>query len=594
MFDPVNYSLTRQSTGIISRLAKIIVNNNNGTFEVVTIDDLPQITYTAYGTGDSDFDIDDEVVLTILPQSSTTVAYIVSNKKIFSQSTTVLVGSPTDGSYTDGAVNIYPTDTIADAVDKLNETIMAFHPMAPYLGQPINAVGDGDVTFVFSSNIVLAYISDGNGFYLTNGNENTQKYIYKKGVTHTFKTNSHIRGFITGAIFRLKFESTLISELTISDPSVNESNSHIYFTNARQNAAGKWEKHAHFQLNMDALLPNGGWFNINFEQEVEGNLYTDTISGFFDAHQDVLNNALSISLNISSISTTYLSGVNFIRSGNFNVITNMSNLFYEAHVANSLVLNLTGMGCQNKTYTRSDFVPIKYDDVVSKSYVADINEISIQSAGVSGSSTGTNAFNSVTRSASSNVMINTYNTQSTENNDYFRDEFYRLPDGTWNSLPVSLTGQWNSNISLLSNNGLQVLNGLFYPKVNYSVYLPSGNPDYSIADNNRVYIRSLKLSVTPRTNGTITINGMDFNQLGSTWEAYVKLPGLTGWLNLWEPFDVAFFTGADGQGIHVSHTASSITYSTGSFSTGGTDYTIIIKIMMKRTCNLILTRIMYS
>jgi hypothetical protein len=283
-----------------------------------------------------------------------------------------------------------------------------------------------------------------------------------------------------------------------------------------------------------------------------------------------------------------------VNTGSFNVGFNLGNLFYESHIAGPITLNLNGIGAQNKSYVRGDFSPIIYNDTAIKTYTAAISGIQLQTSNISASLTASNAFNAITNSATSNILLNTIGNTATESDERFTDEYYRLSPGNWNSLPASLTGNWNSNTSLLSNNGLQIMNGLQYPKINFSIYSPLGNPDYTGCTGDRVYYRVLRLAGTPKTNGTLTINGMDYASLGTTWELYIKIPGQTGWLKTWLPFDSATFQGTEGQGIHISHTSTSITYSTGSFSTGNANYSIVVRIMMKQTCNVKLTRLIYS
>jgi len=594
MFDPINYSLTRQSTGIISRLAKITQDNLNGTFEVLTIDDLPQSTFTAYGLGDQDFEIDNEVMITLIPNNSTSIAYIGTNiKEVVIPTDDITIGTPTDGTYEGGLVALTSSDTIADAFDAVNLMMADLHPLAPYLGQPSNSIGDGRVSFVPSSNIASDYISNGNGYYNTGGNENTIQTIFRKGVFHEFRTGSWIRGIEVGTIFRLKYNGAVVDTLTITDPTINESSTNMYFSNSRQNVSGGWEKQIHFQINLNAELPNGGWFSLGFEQELPSILHTDSYSGFFSDHRDVVVNSFIVNLN-NLTSTTHLSGLNFIKSGDYTVGWNVTNLFYESYRNTPIALQLNGIGASNKNYSRTEFLPIIYNDPAVKSYAANIAGIDIQTDTITASISATNTFSNDSENFSGDFLLNTYGNVSNESDDTFRDENYRLETEEYDTLPTSLTGNWNSAQSLLTNDGLQILDGLFYPDKNYSIHYPLGNPNYSTISDNRFYSRALRLSGMPKTNGVITLNGMDYNQLGTTWEAHIKLPGLTGWLDLSQPYDSASFTGADGDGIHISHTTNSITYTTGGFSTGLTDFTIIVRIMMKNICNLKISRMIYS
>jgi hypothetical protein len=190
-------------------------------------------------------------------------------------------------------------------------------------------------------------------------------------------------------------------------------------------------------------------------------------------------------------------------------------------------------------------------------------------------------------SAAQGRLIDAYVQTSTALAEYFDDEVYRLPAGAYGSVPGAITGQWTSSTALV-NGETQVYGGqLIYPTVNFtSGYLPTQGvgTDYSAFTGNQVYYRAIYQAATPHQSGILSILGSgftasDLQQVGSgKLNIEIKLPSATGWLDLGKAYNSGTFTGVDGDGCRTAQSASTWSWTAGTFSTASSGYMTIIRV----------------
>ena len=190
---------------------------------------------------------------------------------------------------------------------------------------------------------------------------------------------------------------------------------------------------------------------------------------------------------------------------------------------------------------------------------------------------------------SDSIIISACSNNSTSLVEHFCDENYRLKNGSYDTIPSAITGQWDSTQSLSSydsGNGLEVYNNeLYFPTLDFSGTLPSGNPDYSslASETNKIYIRAFKDTSASHSNGILRITGISKTQLyNRDIRVYIKAPTQTGWLDLTRDYNFATFTGADDDGCWVGRdvqTNSDFNFTLGTFGTEDSGYMIIVKIV---------------
>jgi len=185
------------------------------------------------------------------------------------------------------------------------------------------------------------------------------------------------------------------------------------------------------------------------------------------------------------------------------------------------------------------------------------------------------------------LLVNTLSQQSTELLEKFTDEVYRLPLGAYDSIPGQITNQWDG-ASVLSNGNAQVAGALRYPETDFSSgYLPStGQPNYSTGfTGEQQYIRAFRALNDPHNSGILKLVGLELSDIEPSGDVQVeiKLPGLTGWLDLGLPFDAGNFAGADGDGCRTSVDSDEFSWTAGAFSTADSGWMVLVRVTLKNS-----------
>jgi hypothetical protein len=210
------------------------------------------------------------------------------------------------------------------------------------------------------------------------------------------------------------------------------------------------------------------------------------------------------------------------------------------------------------------------------------------------------------QSASANRLIdgflNNVNGTSSDTAELFDDEHYRMLSNfnlSSTSYSTGGAGGWDSSISLVSGttgyDGLQLYDGgLRYPSINYTTgYLPNtGQPNYSSATGNRVYIRyfyigagvqNFRFTLTNKsgtTNFVSVVSGPSSNNL--TLEVLAPATTKDGSNNVEFKDCFVAYTTDTGIGCYVSGTRSSSTSNwactLGTKSTSTSGNTVVIRI----------------
>ena len=179
-----------------------------------------------------------------------------------------------------------------------------------------------------------------------------------------------------------------------------------------------------------------------------------------------------------------------------------------------------------------------------------------------------------------NILINTYpNNHSNDKNEYFVDEYYRLPNAAYNSVPAQYKNQWNSTTPLGPGQLLVYDKSAQYPNINFTYnYLPSQTVSYTNLTDTRYYFRAFLDLGIPHTNGNFLIDNLIISD--PNVKIHIKLPGVTGWLDLKKNYNMADFTGADENGCLLGNEGYNFRWTSGTYSTAFSGYMIIMRITM--------------
>jgi len=111
--------------------------------------------------------------------------------------------------------------------------------------------------------------------------------------------------------------------------------------------------------------------------------------------------------------------------------------------------------------------------------------------------------------------------------------------------------------------------------------MPAQTANYSGFNGNQTYLRAFRQLNVPHTNAIVKF----LNWTVSSWPysniiLEIKLPGQTGWLRGDRPYNMATFTGADGDGCFVESLSSGneFYFTFGTYSTANSGYMIIMRI----------------
>jgi hypothetical protein len=352
---------------------------------------------------------------------------------------------------------------------------------------------------------------------------------------------------------------------------------------------------ADFQLHITKNLLASGENKIRLSHHLNNaanNIYeTDDLIIFADDFEGEMG-FKEISITQKELnSSKYLSGIRYYSIGDkleFKYIA--ENLFNNTYIKDKQIYFNTeefGINPEYINYSNDKFIGNKTPEVGKN--ISYQNEIILNMDNVYKISPtlylkAKNSFKEKSVIKKVDFLINTVTKKSTDTEEIFLDEYYRLPHGSYNSIPSLITEQWNSQ-NTLTVNDLQVYNGaLIYPQGNYTKYMPVQNINYSTATGIKYYYRAFKNDI-PCNNGKFKIDG--FSLTDPNIKIDIKLPSLTGWMSLNTFYNAATFTGNDLDGCLINNISNSYEWTSGEYSTADSGYMIIIRVTLFNNTNSI-------
>lgn len=510
------------------------------------------------------------------------------------------VGTPSDGTFTDGLFPWPSSTLVSDALDDLNEAMADLAPPQPLaMNDPSNILVESGL-----AQKVTGRMSQKTGQNYPPGMAagDLVSYIirdpvFQLDVVTVAPTNSgdpaddaFSDGDAGDLIARINgADAATILDLGSQTPPVT---SGVLTFSAREtyNNFNKWQR-GHAYLSLDATALRSGYNEIFLRHVVNAiNRDSPTREYFFDT--GAYNNSNDPDIDAAPTVTEqtvvdkYLSGIRHYGAGSTflvaltvtpNVPTGTRGLFEDTYRDDPLgtlrpysggwfpttYLNLadgfTGVPSYNSTY-----------NVTGK-------QITVSSTGLSIDARvrvyihtpyATNVDNKV--SASENRLVCGYGNVATDRVEEFRDEYYRQPTNETFDVDVALTGRWTSTTPLV-NGEAQVFNDrLHYPQENFETgYLPAQpngtrNVDYSTFTGAQVYKRVFRAPNT-RQSGTLKITfastptSTEVDPYGTgELNVRLKLMSVSAWADLGSWFDASdppqAKGGTDNKGCKVSAT----------------------------------------
>ena len=505
---------------------------------------------------------------------------------------TCKIGLPSDQSWDDGAVPISPDDTIADGVDKINEILKELLPEPP---EPLD-------TLILNLNFVSAYISN-----QPNLGELIAGQLYDKvtGASSMTANTANSTKFSDADKGKLEFylQGNKVDEFDLeanfdesekngcqSYPPAFSDNGYIEITevckynNFSGYQKGKANVHLSFTVGFISfyLLHRVG----NDERK------TPTYKLFYDDGNRPNVSLFTFMIDENRATYKYLSGLKYYYyNTGVDISIKAQDVFNKTYIQYPIELWASILSIKNISWNDNDSYgysnPPNYNDewnFTTQRFAFDkrtAGEVLVCNA------RGKDAFGygDLKTFSLDKTLYNTYDNRATDKHEYFTDEYYRLQEGDYDSVPNNITGQWDSTQLLINGQAQVYVNRLVYPQKNFNDYYPQQNVDYTSFIGEQKYFRAFRDSNIAHNSGSLHLRNITWDDVGNKIDIFLKLPSQTGWLDLSKDFNAALFTGADGDGAMVGHSQSGdiliIDWTSGTFSTANSGWMYIIKLVLK-------------
>jgi len=506
----------------------------------------------------------------------------------------------------DHDVRYYPKEMIDDTNVQFEERLKLLELLKPKDAEPLS--GDFDFTgtrlyegYLSTSDSILRYENLRHGDYFNRiikdasfilSNTNTQQFRdADKGKLYCLINNITVDEFNlaewfdeskreSGQVYPRKFGLNNIIEILSVGP-YNQ-----YATYQR----------ADFQLNISPSLLKQGENKIQLIHELmnqANDIYkTDEVIIFWDEFDGNMGFKEIYLDEVSLVSNKYLSGIRYYSLGDkFRLRFEAENLFNNTYTMDKQIyIGIEEFAITPKYVNYKDVHVLGQPEPRIGENIFYLEEMTLSQTDIYNSLPtlklqATNPFTTYTQNKNNtNFLINTIDRKATDKEENFVDEYYRLPLGNYTSPPSQINGVWNSS-NILTTSDLQIFNGrLIYPSENFSKYKPTQTANYSTFTGPKSYIRAFK-DIKPHNNGKFFIT--NYRTSDPNIKIEIKLPGQTGWLNLGKLYNVATFTGIDGDGCLITNTGEKYEWTSGEFSMANSDYMVMVRVTLYAKTNYI-------
>lgn len=642
--------VTEASSGIVA------VDDGSTVLLEVDYDDIDNVVTSAHDPienweideqGDKIllYDADEEKVIKISPASFTGGAG--------------KIGEAEDGAYTDGLFTDFNPDTpTGTAIDRFNEILKALAPTpAPSLYQISENVSNGQTALLsFGSSNSTSYenVAALNSLPSVDANE---QYSYDAssddialGIYTSFPTirgslnedvtinrtspsnltNYSANAFDSGNIGDLILEvnGVIVQTLDLTDITIGSGNPGVGnsdylvdgsgFENVSIAKSGLFDSGASFETfkhrTADYTVGQNhqrlGWnyLQVKHVKSPTNTIITNHVQWIVD------NNAEQVSASVSSATFSgtgsfFLSGVEYYTAGSINYQSIIENYYKFVYTQNTINFNESVSGLhQGFSYSVSNIptplldlsggdthekvIVINVDTPVASTWLLDADVATSMSVSHITKSNMNSQGNTIINS----ILMYSVASSSSDLQENFVDENYRLPEGLYVTQSEVATAQWDSSAHM-STTELQLFRERLYSPLNtveggdFSGLAngPAGNPDYSNSSGTLTYFRKFQNTDASVQDFQWSLQGSSAlvpsnSSMGSNQvKVSFKLPSNgtddSGWMDANSPF--SYNETSDGDGGYIGDFDSSVnstnffSFGTGSINTN--DY-IVAKI----------------
>ena len=537
------------------------------------------------------------------------------------------LGAPEDTTYADGLFTDFTATTqVGTAIDRINEFLKGLAPSsAPTLSKIDENVTNGatvKLSFGPASSITgyenvptldgVAGV-DVNGTYQYTSSTHIRLGAYNSkavkygDVAGGTPADTHPSGQVNypansfsdadqGSLV-LEVNGNDIASIDLTDPSIGAGNagsgtgSHLTndsgFYNVSAPTSGKFstgESFAQFQhrtalWKVGTAIQNDGYNYVKVKHVIGSTIRT---TNHVQWVVDSVGSAVGLAITGGALSglsltgTKYLSGVKYYTGGTVNYACTVENMYRNVYGTSNMSISSAQTTDPSVSIPVIDTVANEDETKsISVSEGLTINATKLLNESITVSMTAPHPLkNNVTNGGSASVNnvllynISEANAATLKTTENFNGESCRMKEGAYAAQTDvnDAANAWNSQDSLLTNNGLLVWNQRMVTPTagsnngDFSTIAngPAGNVDYSaIPNQNRTYFRKFtnatgsshsNLDIVIQGSGGITTNA---SPAGANIKVYVKLPTTsnsfeTGWLDLSKPFATGQYADDDG------------------------------------------------
>ena len=528
------------------------------------------------------------------------------------------LGNAKDQNWGDGLLNFYSTYKVAYALDDLNEAMLEVAPTKPNYLQGLNLTIDG-------ASLRSGYESVGSDSYESvpgsyrNYLINTGSFKLLTPLEDSFgdadqgSLDLYINGDrldtfnLRNAFVELNRKSKQVSNsygikangafenegATGTQGSLRDSiNGLISVMSVQSYKNFSLFQIAQVRINLSPTLLHKGFNQIYLNHSTSSRSSSSSVFKFFYDNSTAVPELIAdVGIEENNIiSNKYLSGVRYYSLGDsFKTYFLAANLFNNTFLEIPSILGIDGANDFEVEYNSSDIEGVSvnpkigeiadYHGVITLNKFNEMNVDSKLSVVLHTVFSTSNLF----YSSSVNRLINTYSNVSSDRIELFLDESYRLPTSDYDVVPTVRKGVWNSRSALTLDSAMIFNSRLMYANNNFSSYKPVQVVDYSSFTGQQNYFRSF-INISPKNNNTFVIRGVTEDNIRKNHIFIdLKLPGETGWLSMNKDYDIASFSGVDGDGCLLSVNGENFSCSTGFKSTARSGNVTIMRIRISAT-----------
>ncbi len=366
-------------------------------------------------------------------------------------------------------------------------------------------------------------------------------------------------------------------------------------TISRYNDFKKWQQGTG-TINLNNLVPGKHTFYVEHSGLLGGPYKTNTSTVFYDPNTTAPQTRIS-DFSLQNGTTKYVSGIPFYNTDiTFNLTLTVNDAFSYTYWDKPIRLYATDTDACDMAWNhitsnlKDTIIPLWSDTIEIESHTINYTRINSTTESIElkakAGKTATGYGEEKNNIIKMLIDTNPISGNSTSMKETFFDENFRLEDTTdFNDAVVVQTGNWDSASELTLGKAQVYMGALLVAQRDFNEFGVDINYS-SLSDNNQKYYRSFFAANKPASHGILKVTTTA--TIGVDFDISIKFPGITGWLNINELYDVEDFVNnhmvdgtACGTNPKKSTSGYEFSWTIGLLSTYNSNYGYVIMVTLK-------------